>query len=224
MSFKYGTCAKAASAGDLEELKKMHKAGCPWDEDTTRAAARNGHLDCLRYLHENGCPWDEWTPAIAAANGHLNCLRYVRENDCPLDERTALSASQSGELDCLQYAFEKTGGNYDQRIPSIAARNDQIDCFKYCFDVWYDPHVFCNENYQNFTILIEQIDLDDPVWRRLFLLNLSNQPELQTRVEAKKEEIKNLQKLLTEELVDNVIGPIGILPLDVITSCVFPYL
>ncbi len=245
------TTEYAAKNGHIDCLQYAYENGCPWDSNTTKAAAANGHLDCLRYAHENecewntwttsnaatnghldclqyafenGCPWNAYTPEWAAENGHLECLRYAIENECPWNIQTLLVAAEYGQLDCLQYAFEKTGGDYDERIPSIAARNGQIDCFKYCFDVWYDPQVFWNEHYQYILNIINEIDLDDPFWRRLFPLDLSNQPELQTRVEAKKEEIKNLQKLLREELVINVIGPVGLLPLDVITGCVFPYL
>ena len=76
-TFKYITCSKAAEAGDLEELKKMHLSGRTWDNSTSSFAAFNGQLECLKYAHENGCPWDFYTPALAAQNGHLDCLNGI---------------------------------------------------------------------------------------------------------------------------------------------------
>lgn len=249
--FKYSVCEEAAYDGDLEELKKMHLAGCPWDKNTPVQAAENGHLDCLQYTHENGCPWDEDTTSLASKNGHLDCLQYAHEHGCPwnifavelaaenghLDclcyaiengchwnKRTLLVAAKYGNLDCLRYAFENTEGDYDNRIPFYACKNGQLDCFKYCFEVWCNPQAFWDYDYQNLTKIIDQIDLDDPVWRRLFNLDLNKFPELQSKVVAKKEENEKIQKILTDELVDNVKGPIGLLPTDVINDYIFPYL
>jgi hypothetical protein len=41
--------------------------------------------------------------------------------------------------------------------------------------------------------IVDKIDLDDPVWRRLFILDLSKYPELQSKVIAKKQEIEKIK-------------------------------
>ena len=188
--FKYESCAKAAYNGDLEELKKMHKAGYKWSIMTPAYAAATGHLDCLRYAHTNGCPWDEWTPEYAGVRGQLDCLRYAIENDCPFDKKTPINAEEKGEL----------------------------ECFKYCFEKWSDPQAFWNIDFNyGLTKIIDQIDLDDLVWRKLFDLDLKKYPELQSKVEIKKKEIETL-KCGTKEVLENSLA------MDVIQYCIYPFI
>ncbi len=243
MSFKYQSCNEAAEAGDLETLKNMHQAGfewnqstprdaasnghldclqyahengCPWDITATELAAENGHLDCLRYLHENGCEWDEKTPELVVRRvGYLDCLRYLHENGCPWDKRVSEYAALYGHLDCLQYAIEN-GCEWDSSTAENAAYNGHIECFKYCFQNWNnDPQNFWNIKY-DLSNIIDQIDLDDPLWRRLFTINLTSYPQLQDKVEMKKKELETL-KMLSIELLENKI------PKDVLKHCINPY-
>jgi hypothetical protein len=99
-------CHVAASHGQLDCLKHLHKHGCEWDEWTCQAAAENGHLECLTYAHEHGCRWDEWTCHAAAKRGNHECLKYAHEHKCPWDEITCQVASQNGHIQCLKYAHE----------------------------------------------------------------------------------------------------------------------
>jgi len=250
--FKYGSCQEAAYAGDLDELKRMHLAGlewneltpmraaqnghleclkyahqqgCPWDVDTTFGASVNGHLDCLQYAHENGCSWNSNTTKYAAMLGKLECLQYAHQQGCPWDENITTNAAQFNYLDCLQYAHQQ-GCPWDENTYLFAAENGHIDCFKYCFEHWISPQEFWNNIIFDLSKIIDKIDLDDFVWRKLIIedIDLVHYPELQSKIDTKKLEIKKLQKLIKEELVDNVKGPIGLLPTDVITDCLFPYL
>ena len=163
--FKYPICAEAAKAGDLDELKRMHLAGCHLDKYTTMQAAENGHLECLKYAHENSCPWDKLTTALASLTGHLECLQYAHDNGC--------------KMDILAIAY--------------SAFNGQIDCFKYCFQEWNDPQEFWNLEFSPIKI-IHKIDLDDRVWRRLLDLDLSNYFNLQLKVNEKKKEIEEMKE------------------------------
>ena len=188
MNFKYESCKQAASAGDLDELKKMHQAGYPWDKWTCANAARNGHLDCLKYAHSQGCKWNNFTPYSAAVNGHLDCLKYVCENGC----------------------------EWNRWTPEIAAKKGKIECFKYCFERWNVPQIFWYNNY-DLTKIIDQIDLNDPVWRKLFYIDLTKYPELQNKVEKKKKEIEPI-KSASKEVLQNI------LPLDIIQYCIHPFI
>jgi hypothetical protein len=96
----------AAKRGDLDALKRLHEAGCPWDSDTTSGAARNGHLHCLRYAFEHGCEVNYWACIVAAIHGHLDCLRYLHEHNVPWDGYALMSAAQRGHLECLKYLVE----------------------------------------------------------------------------------------------------------------------
>jgi hypothetical protein len=64
--------------------------------------------------------------------------------------------------------------------------------------------------------IINNIDLDDPIWRRLFTLDLNKYPELETKVEFKKKEIKNMKEI-SEQILKNT------LPIDVIKYCIHTY-
>ena len=186
-TFKFKECHEAAKAGDLNELKNMHENGCEWDILTPAWAASNGHLECLKYAHENGCPWDNYTTENAAFNGHLECLKYAHENGCPWDRMT----------------------------PYYAAKYGHLECFKYCFEEWNNPQEFWNHDY-NLTQIIYKIDLDHPVWRRLFNLDLSNNYALKEYVEDKKKEIEEIKEASKDALQNR-------LPMDVIKYCLQPF-
>ncbi len=216
MNFKYQSCEKAALAGDLEELKRMHKFRCPWNELTPSYASKKGHLECLKYAHENGCPWDWTVISDAAWNGHLDCLKYAYENGCEwyiYSDLLRLVASH-GYLECLRYLHEIGYKLDSEDIPVFAALNGHLECFKYCFQFWDDSQKFW-KSYRYYDIT-DKIDLDDPVWRRLFTLDLSYYPTLQTKVENKKKEIEELKKI-SIELLENKI------PKDVLKHCLYPY-
>ncbi len=186
MSFKYESCEKAAKVGDLEELKKMHENGYPLDKWVCALAAQYGNLECLRYAHSQGCEWYEYTTYNAAKKGHLDCLRYAFENGCQWDKLT----------------------------PESAAKNGHLECFKYCFEMWTNPQLFWDNSY-NLTKIIDQIDLDKIEWRKLFHIDLSKHPDLQSKVENKKKEIEELKSGSKEALQDT-------LPLDIIQYCIYP--
>ena len=38
-------------------------------------AAENGHLEVLKWARANGCPWNEETCRAAASSGHLEMLK-----------------------------------------------------------------------------------------------------------------------------------------------------
>ncbi len=190
--FKYESCAAAAYNGDLEELKRMHQAGSRWSIMTTAYAAANGHLECLKYAFESGCPWNEFTTEYAGSRGYLECLCYAIENGCPIDISTPMYIVESGKF----------------------------KCFKYCFEKWNDPQAFWNIDFNydyGLLKMVEQIDLDDLVWRRLFDLDLNKCPELHLKVEAKKKEIETL-KSGTKDILENILA------MDVIKYCLHPLL
>jgi hypothetical protein len=188
MSFKYESCEKAAKAGDLEELKKMHQAGYYWDMWTTAEAAGNGHLECLKYAHSKGCGWDGFVPVSAAQNGQLECLKYAHENGCKWDWITA----------------------------SYAAENGHLECFKYCFEMWNSEQTFWDNKY-DLTKLIDKIDLDNSFWRKLFKLDLSQNPDLQIKVDKKKKEIEK-SKIEVKNVLQNNLA------LDIIKYCIYPFI
>jgi hypothetical protein len=188
--FRYESCAAASHAGDLDTLKRMHLAGYRWSLMTPAYAAARNRLDCLKYAHSQGCEWNEWTPLYAGSRGNLECLRYAIENDCPWNEETPRNVTSGGHF----------------------------ECFKYCFEKWSDPQTFWNIDFESgLSNMIEQIDLDDLVWRRLFNLDLNKYPDLQSKVEAKKKEIEDV-KSGTKESLENSLA------MDIIQYCLHPFI
>ena len=128
--FTTDTSATAAGCGQLECLKMLHEAGCPWDERTPMAAADEGNLDCLRYAFEHGCPWDEQTPEFAARKGRLDCLKYALMNQCPVDISTCNMAAEFGPLVSLKCAHEH-GCPWDADTMARAAWCGRLEYIKY---------------------------------------------------------------------------------------------
>ena len=57
LKFGVRVAARAAQGGQLETLKWLREAGCPWDGITTQCAAQEGHIGVggeSRVSHE--CP------------------------------------------------------------------------------------------------------------------------------------------------------------------------
>ena len=141
-------CRDAAAAGNLSKLKRLHRAGRPWDETTCYEAAINGHLECLRYAYENGCflpsaeelsvvdeeddmwvTFCEYSPvATAAAGGHLQTLRYlIEETNCAMGGLPIRSAAINGRIDTLSYLIDG-GFTDDSDDPTLSYVNDGGVC------------------------------------------------------------------------------------------------
>jgi hypothetical protein len=90
----------------LDVLEWAHEHGCPWDEETCRAAAQGGHLDVLKWAREHGCPWNANTCRDAAEGGYLDVLKWAREHGCPWNGFTCYDAARHGHLETLKWAYE----------------------------------------------------------------------------------------------------------------------
>jgi uncharacterized protein YciI len=55
------------TTGHLEVLMWARANGCPWCEQTCRAAVRGAHLAVLQWARANGCPWGSLTVTGARA-------------------------------------------------------------------------------------------------------------------------------------------------------------
>mgnify|MGYP003338565624 CR=1 FL=1 len=75
----------AIRSGDLDKVRLLHDAGCPWDSSACHVAAANGHLDMLRLLHDAGCPWDASACRAATEGGHVEVLRWLLIEGAPCE-------------------------------------------------------------------------------------------------------------------------------------------
>ena len=91
----------------ISEYKWTEATPLVLDHHKCHVAASHGQLDCLKHLHKHGCEWDEWTCQAAAENGHLLCLKYAHENTCPWGAEMAWKALEGGHTECYDYALEQ---------------------------------------------------------------------------------------------------------------------
>ncbi len=220
-TFRFDNCDLAAAKGDLETLKKLHLAGYEWNTNTTKYAATEGHLECLKYLFENGCPWDIQTCNNAAASGRLDCLRYAHQNGCPVSELTATNTTYYDRIECLQYLYENGCPIDFHQAATFAVLNSMFKTFKFCFEkcnsdqkLW--DKLYNSWNQFNLPYFVEELNLDDPVWRKLLHIDLSTYPLLQSKVEKKRKEIEKLKE-------DSKITLEIIFPSDIIKYCIYPF-
>lgn len=172
------TCAGAAEGGQLDVFKWLReqvthvlkwpswddlrliisafplvRQGCPWSEDTCRAAAEGGQLHVLQWAIDNGCPVDSSTAVGAAVRGHLDVLQWAISNGCPWDEGTCEAAASGGHLNVLQWAHRQVcvaqasfmvlvpapakalgrfqGCPWDEETCREAAEAGHLDCLKW---------------------------------------------------------------------------------------------
>ncbi len=149
-------------------------------------AAFYGDLEAIKYLHSQNYFWCYRTTYIAAERGHLESLQYLYENRCKIDVNA----------------------------PKCAAKNGKINTFKYCFQIWKSPQEFWNCKF-DLSLIIDQIDLDDHIWRQLLNLDLTRYPELESKVENKKIEIQEMKNKLLN---------LSSIPKDIIKYYVYEYI
>ena len=138
---------RSCSFGNLSKLKRLHRAGRPWDETTCYEGSDQRISECLRYAYENGCfltsaeelsVVDEedrlggilqYSPvATAAAGGHLQTLRYlIEETNCAMGGLPIRSAAINGRIDTLSYLIDR-GFTDDSDDPTLSFVNDGGVC------------------------------------------------------------------------------------------------
>lgn len=72
-----------ALRGDVNSVRRLHRAGHALTEATAYYAAQGGCLELMQFLHDNTCPWGETTATNASRHGHLHILQYLIDSGCP---------------------------------------------------------------------------------------------------------------------------------------------
>ena len=240
-------CEGAAENGHLDCLQYLHSNGCPWDGSTTLYSAMGGHLECLMYAHSNGCSlFVNDTLEACVRHGHLACLQYLHKSGCNLNANLPSIAASSGNIECLQY-LHQNGCELSENVYTTSLKIGNIECFIYAHKngctltsttlrnilkygrPWAFQYIFSNwkssaqlmfdlihPHTLNHSIL-SGIDIDDPVWRRCFPLDLSSQPAFQQIIHNKKQDIYNRQEECRNALLNKV-------ETDVIRYCIYGYI
>ena len=122
----------AASHGQLDMVKALHRHGCPFESGACVRAASEGHLEVLRYLHRNGCALKGSTGLLAAENGHVHILRYMHAQGIPWDAMVCAHAALNGHLDIVEFVHA-SGGYIGSMACSMAAQNGHLHVLQYLY-------------------------------------------------------------------------------------------
>jgi hypothetical protein len=240
-------CEGAAENGHLDCLQYLHSNGCPWDGSTTLYSAMGGHLECLMYAHSNGCSlYANDTLEACVRHGHLACLQYLHNSGCNLNDNLPFIAASGGNIECLKY-LHQNGCKLSESVYTASLKVGNIECFTYVYEKngcvltntailntikygrsWAFSYIVSNcKNPQECFDLIRThklnhsilsgIDIDDPIWRRCFPLDLSSQPAFQQMIDNKKHDIHKRQEECRNTLIDKV-------ETDVIRYCIYGYI
>jgi putative sugar O-methyltransferase len=106
---------KAASRGELDSVRRLHKTGANLrasDDEPICRAGQHGHLNVVRYLQQNGVPLnarDDEPLCRACEYGHVDLVRYLHHNGVLLnarDDEPLCRACAGGQLDVVRYLHE----------------------------------------------------------------------------------------------------------------------
>lgn len=121
------TTRYAASYGNIDILKYLHKNGCPWDWKTCKYAVETDCLECLEYAHKNGCLWNEDVMNTAIQYGSINCIKYLDLNNCPTEYNSVIVAARFGKVEVLKYIVSRNLFVEKDLAAKILFENDKTD-------------------------------------------------------------------------------------------------
>lgn len=183
----------------IEVLEWLYARNCPMGTDATMYAAAFGKLTGLKWLHEHGCPWNETATLHASDNNNYDCLEYLLDHGCPIDLEKSIKAAENRQ--CME----------SHRI--------LIDKFMFA------PNLLQSLKKSNYSGLTQQIDFDDPVYRKFMDVyhdKFPAHPYLQP-YRLLKERIKDKQEQLAALLEKTKEVLVNILPIDIILHIIAPY-
>jgi hypothetical protein len=205
MDLTNDTAMNAARNGNLEMVKYLYKYGCPFSTlGITRIAAENGFLDILKFAIENVCLYNDTHIIEIIKCGSLECLQYLVSLGESLKVEYYLRyAFYCGKLEIFKYivdhAFcssEDDLSNFNELFSRIFTTNfsrSRMECLKYIYLKCDNKQMFWNSNLDHWS---NGFDLNDPVWREAFNMNLECCKKLETRILKKKEYIRHVKKEL----------------------------
>ena len=132
--FDERTTAYAALVGNVSILKRLHEAGCPWDErvlvNTIKDWDKRPHLECFKYALKEGAPLSPKILYDAAMHNTLQILKMAIEAGCPLpQEDLVYTAARCGSLSCLKH-LHKTHEITVKHLRSTITFG-RVNCLKY---------------------------------------------------------------------------------------------
>ena len=222
---KYQNYIEAIVADDLEEIQQMHRDGISWwsGDDLLLEILRKGNVKILQYAYEKmKIPFNSISGLVTAEFGHLECLKYMHENNYVFDSFSFMNAAANGQLECLKFAHS-IGVSLDFPTARIAAANGRLRCFEYCYEVCADPQKFWDvlPSEIRYNSVFAAINLDKPLWRTLFNVNIYTIPYLHAKVEAYKQEIEEMKQACTQALHDKPKK--ALVCKQVLEQVLFPY-
>ncbi len=198
-------------------LKWVHEQGIRFCEEVCDHAICSDNFEMLKWLDELGYTMDKNNACeYAVQNDNFEMFKWLHEKGCIITQSACETAVELyGNFDIFMYCINNECKVTLDIAQSASIHSDTLEIFKYCFVHYKDPQKFWN--CQNFSGNFDAIDLDDPVWRKLFDLDLYHYPLLAQRVKQKKLEIEQISQKLLEVFQDD-----NKLPNDVIKYCILP--
>lgn len=119
----------------------LHKNGCFLEEITFNNAIISGNLDMIKYLYIANCPYHEHTSCIyAAENNYLEVCKYLKEISFKFDVGTTIAAAYSGKLDCLKFAIDN-GCPINEEVFYRAVEGNHINVVKYLVELYKSQQI-----------------------------------------------------------------------------------
>jgi hypothetical protein len=182
----------------LELLQFLYTKGvqvnCPF---TIARVAIKDNLEIVKFLRENGCDWNHFFYLMATGR----CLDYAFTNGCPIEWRL----------------FE--GMIYVSPEPTSDDFNpiNSIEKFQWVALHHPEPQAMWNSEHRFNESDLDSFNLDDPPIRNLlFSVNLAKVPELQQRVQYKKDHIAKSQEACRTVVACRI-------PKDIVEYCLIPF-
>ena len=157
--FKYTTLKQAIEQGDVEEFKKMHKAGIAYHSFDLLSDLCSGYvtttslikIQVIEYLLENGSSFDRCTVDSLAESGDIETLKYVLEKGAKFYKHTMYRPWKNGHLECLQFCVDYLG--------------------KLFFESNDKENFWCPVLEEDY--IVDRIDFNNPNWKPLLDVKLN---------------------------------------------------
>ncbi len=185
----YSYLHNAIHKNDIEMTKWLLEQGCLTTKYAHEYAAKNGNLEIIKMLIAHG-QRDYGYYATAYSCEHFECFKYYFENYITVRESTRSVSGRSSDLECSQ-----------NKTDTEESRAQE----------------FWDQKFPVFQKDQHNLDLDDPLWRKLLKVNLKRFPIIKQKVIEKKLELDQYLRVCNEVLSKYVLK-------DIAMHCVYTYM
>jgi hypothetical protein len=169
-----------------------------FNDSCTYYATLYNRVDMLKYLMSRGVQCKHWYAAVAAEDDLVDALRIIHDfhpSFVANNHQTFYACTEFSSVKCIEFVLQNSSNDF------------------YSVFTTEPSHTMCNFTSNQ----VKKLDLDKPVWRRLFALNLQWHPVLEQLVDNKKAQIQSVCELSKLVLLPHITK-------DVIQYCLQSYI